>query len=248
MPAGDAAKPRHALFVIGILLALATAASAVAVLSSCGGEDTVTSLDGYWEVASSRDVPAYYLFRITWTEAGYTIEPASCNGIRWKTGTWAEGALQADGIGPAGERYVVRFERLEGADKTTLVVTPATGGAPVLRAELRRPGGHEGFVDQAFATELDEWRTSMVKEGVDAIEAGVKRWMADHGGKAPPAGAVWPYGALGDYVDPWPENPYTGKVMLPGETRGDYAYGIVGSGRAYWLKGYLPGGRTYIVP
>ena len=218
--------------------------------SACGTVDTaVTEFDGYWEVGSSNGIAPYRLFRITWTEAGYLVEPSSSQGVSWSLARKESDALVADATGPAGDEYVVRFRTDPENSTLSMTITGAQdGAAPIMEASLRRPEGIDSYIDQAFESELAEWRVETVSEGVRAIELGIQAWMADHDGQAPPRAAVWPYAELGRYVDVWPQNPYEDRVMLPGDGRGDYAYRRIDDGRGYWLKGHLPGGQSFVVP
>lgn len=227
-----------------ILAVLATLGAA------CGAADTaVTDMDGYWEVSNSDQVAPYWLLRFGWSEGGYLVEPSSYGGVHWSAARDEGDTLAADGTGPTGEKYVVRFEPGSEADTLTMTVTAAQeGAAPIMQASLRRPEGFDTYVEQAFRSELAEWKATTVKGGIHALQVAVQAWMADHEGMAPPLDEVWPYGALSKYVDVWPQNPCKGRVMLLGDGLGDYTYGRVGDGRGYWLKGHLPGKQTYIVP
>ncbi len=73
-------------------------------------------------------------------------------------------------------------------------------------------------------------------------------WAAEHGGLFPPVNEVTAAGEIGAYVDPWPDNPFTGAPMQPGSTPGDYTYEQLDAGQTYRLTGYLSDGATVVVP
>ena len=85
-----------------------------------------------------------------------------------------------------------------------------------------------------------------VRSGVLAIYDGVETWrLARDSDVYPPAGEVTP-ARLGRYVDPWPQNPYTGGPMLPTGARGDYTYVRAADGLSYELSGFGADGTPVI--
>ena len=61
-----------------------------------------------------------------------------------------------------------------------------------------------------------------VREGVRAIQDGVETWRTAHDSDVYPAQDEVAPGRLGQFVDPWPRNPFTGGPTLPTGARGDY--------------------------
>ena len=86
-----------------------------------------------------------------------------------------------------------------------------------------------------------------IEEGIRALELGIEAYRIDRGGY-PPVVAVRPSGALRVFVDGWPVNPLTNKLMRPGATPGDYIYTQGEAGQSYTLAGLLPDGTQFVVP
>ncbi|MBM3148071.1 MAG: hypothetical protein FJ000_09300, partial [Actinobacteria bacterium] len=65
-----------------------------------------------------------------------------------------------------------------------------------------------------------------VKEGVWAIQNAVVTYAADHDARFPDASQVAVDGAVATYLDPWPNNPWTGAPMANAAawSRGDFHY------------------------
>ena len=89
---------------------------------------------------------------------------------------------------------------------------------------------------------------AQVRAALTVIQVGVLTWTAESGGLFPPVAAVSADGEVGDYVDPWPTNPFTDAPMQPGSAPGDYAYEQLDAGRSYRLTGFLSDGATVVVP
>jgi hypothetical protein len=64
-------------------------------------------------------------------------------------------------------------------------------------------------------------------------------WVYPHPRSVSPAG-----GLPAAY---WPRDPWTGRRLTPGTTRGHYVYARAGDYRSYTLTGYLSGGRTFVL-
>lgn len=84
--------------------------------------------------------------------------------------------------------------------------------------------------------------------GIQRIQVGVITWATNNGNLYPVPAEVTETGAVAEYVDPWPSNPYTGQPMQPGTQSGDYTYEQLDGGGAYKLTGYVANGLTYTVP
>jgi len=93
----------------------------------------------------------------------------------------------------------------------------------------------------ARATTRDE----LMKTSLLALQCAVEKDGAAHMYVYPPPGVVAPTGGLDS--DFWPRDPWTGKLLTPGATRGRYVYARAEDCRSYHLTGYLSGGRTFTV-
>ncbi len=86
-----------------------------------------------------------------------------------------------------------------------------------------------------------------IEEGIRALELGIEAYRLERG-SYPPVAAVRPDGALRQYVDGWPVDPYTNTPMAPGLEPGAYIYTLGEAGRSYTLAGLLPDGGQFVVP
>ncbi len=85
-------------------------------------------------------------------------------------------------------------------------------------------------------------------DAITDIEAGIAAWAAANGGAYPMPADVRESGAVAQYVDPWPANPYApGQPMEPGTDPGDYTYERLDGGQSFRLAGFLDNG-AFIVP
>lgn len=73
-----------------------------------------------------------------------------------------------------------------------------------------------------FISQRDRAKDSAVKEGVHSIQVGVQTYAADHSDLYPATWDVASDGAVAEYVDPWPVNPFTKDPMA---NQGDYVEG-----------------------
>jgi hypothetical protein len=90
---------------------------------------------------------------------------------------------------------------------------------------------------------IDVAKDAAVKAQLMMIDTGIKAYVATN--SAPPADAS--QATLGDFVSPWPTNPFSKQPMKPGEGVGDYAY-TPGAGTAYALAVNLSDGTQYTAP
>jgi hypothetical protein len=88
-------------------------------------------------------------------------------------------------------------------------------------------------------------RDNLMKTSVLALQGAVDRLGAAQMYVYPPATTVAPNGGL--QIDFWPCDPWTGRRLTPGTTRGQYTYARTGDRRSYVLTGYLSRGRTFVV-
>jgi len=88
---------------------------------------------------------------------------------------------------------------------------------------------------------------SAVKEGIHSLQVAVQSYAVDHKDKYPPAGLVSEAG-MAPYVETWPTNPYTNAPMAPGQSPGDYNYGVSPKRTQFKLVGYGASGPIIVVP
>jgi hypothetical protein len=88
-------------------------------------------------------------------------------------------------------------------------------------------------------------RDTIMKTSVLALQGAIERSGAARTYVFPAAGVVTPRGGL--RIAFWPRDPWTGRRLTPGRTRGHYAYTPGSDRRSYRLVGYLSGGRTFVV-
>lgn len=112
-----------------------------------------------------------------------------------------------------------------------LVVPLLLMGGVVTAVDKLAPGAVEKLVPTGLPA-VD------VPVGVLEIQAGIEQWRVDHDSALyPPSAEVTPE-RLGEYVDPWPQNPYAGSPMLPTGAPGDFTYVRAANGLSYELTGY----------
>jgi len=113
------------------------------------------------------------------------------------------------------------------------------GRAQVLQTMFRGVTVYDGTQDmQAKETSL--------KEGIHAIQVGLRSWAVDHGSTYPTA-AMLTKAAFHRYVDRWPVNPWSDLSMQRTRSRGDFTYKRSANGRHMTLKGHLGNGMDYVV-
>jgi hypothetical protein len=76
------------------------------------------------------------------------------------------------------------------------------------------------------AAQIDLAKNVAAKTEILAVETGVRAYQAMNG--TLPADAS--QATLGQFVSPWPKNPWTGGPMQPGTGKGDYSYAQTNSG------------------
>lgn len=103
-----------------------------------------------------------------------------------------------------------------------------------------------GLQDQAVENtsgKIDVAKDAAVKAQLMMINTGIQAYAATS--SIAPAEAS--QATLGNFVDPWPVNPFSKQPMKPGKGVGDYVY-TSGSGAAYTLAVNLSDGSTYSAP
>jgi type II secretion system protein G len=97
-------------------------------------------------------------------------------------------------------------------------------------------------------------KDAAVKSGMHTIEIGIGSYAVDHGDVYPPVADV-AVGLLVDptgdeYVDDWPENPWTAAPMAQSGDEGDYTYERMGVplGSNFRITGHLSNGGSFVLP
>jgi len=107
-----------------------------------------------------------------------------------------------------------------------------------------------------FLNQRDKAKDSAVKEGIHSIQIGVQSWAVDQNDVYPdsvadsttaPGNGTDPQ-PLGDYVDNWPNNPWTNEEMFDDAAQGEYLYVSADPYDTFSLTGNLSGDKTFIVP
>lgn len=88
-------------------------------------------------------------------------------------------------------------------------------------------------------------RDDLMKTSLVALQAAIEKSGSARMWVYPHPNSVTPTGDLA--VDFWPRDPWTGKRLTPGTTRGHYVYERARDYRSYTLTGYLSSGRTFVV-
>lgn len=92
--------------------------------------------------------------------------------------------------------------------------------------------------------ETDPAKDLAVQAGVIAVSAGVGLYLGEHGALPPAATRD----VIGQYVDPWPVNPWTHKDMTQGAGKGEFTYTPVPGGTGYSIAGHLSNGTDVVKP
>jgi hypothetical protein len=120
------------------------------------------------------------------------------------------------------------------------------------------PGGNGSYVINGHLTTgtvtrvgpARDWaapKNELTIQGVTAIGHGIELYALDHAGFYPHPSEVGHWGIVGQLVDPWPKNPYTGAYMELGAGAGDFTYSTLPAGDGYTLLANLAGGATHDV-
>jgi hypothetical protein len=151
------------------------------------------------------------------------------------------------------DRLVVTIETANGSAVQRLARVSALAPGPAETAPAPGPTqtatptptatGSPGASPSPTASPDDE-----VRGAITRIQVGVLTWASEHAGLFPPAPEVSADGEIGQYVDPWPTNPFTSTPMQAGSAPGDYTYEQLEARQAYLLTGFLSDGATFVVP
>ena len=90
---------------------------------------------------------------------------------------------------------------------------------------------------------IDKAKDVAVKGEILMVKTGIAAYIATSGA-APPTATQ---GVLGDFVNPWPNNPWTKAPMAAGKQPGDIVY-APGAGTDYTLGVVLADGSVYNAP
>jgi hypothetical protein len=196
---------------------------------------------GYW--LNDQGHPAQRVWSIEEKDGEYTI-----GGLRLGGRVAGPATLEDDELvvtdSSTGSLWEARLRLQEDGER--IAVRLSRNGKPVRRLTLRRlPTPPTPDVDWSAFPSGFAART--IEEGIRALELGIEAYRIDRG-SYPPVVAVRPDGALRLFVDGWPVNPMTDKLMRPGATPGDYIYTQGEAGQSYILAGLLPDGQQFVVP
>jgi hypothetical protein len=196
---------------------------------------------GYWLTDAGRKTQR--VWRIEKEDGQYTIGGLRLGG-REAGPAKLQGAVLVSSDSSSGSRWVARLQLEQ--DGQRLVVRVSRNGTPVRQLTLRRlPAPSAPDIDWTATPSGLAGRT--IEEGIRALELGIEAYRLDKG-TYPPAAEVRPDGALRAYVDGWPVDPMTDKLMTPGMRPGDYTYTLRDAGGGYTLAGLLPDGSQFVVP
>ena len=137
--------------------------------------------------------------------------------------------------------------RIVGADQTTvsLPVQRVSALAPTTPSADPTPTEPTPEPDPTSAGQA---RRQQTIDSITSIQAGIAAWAAANGGTYPMPADVRESGAVAQYVDPWPPNPYVPEQpMEPGTDPGDYRYERLDGGQLFRLTGFLDNG-AFVVP
>jgi hypothetical protein len=101
-----------------------------------------------------------------------------------------------------------------------------------------------GSGDGKSLVKTDPAKDLAVEAGVVAVSAGVGLYLGEHG--TLPAAAT--RDVIGQYVDPWPTNPWSHKDMTQGAGKGDYTYTPAFGGTVFTIAGHLSDGTDVVRP
>jgi hypothetical protein len=217
-----------------------------AVLASCGGAPTSV---GYMKSDSSAAV------FLQWTRSGNTV-----SGLYQMAGPIG-GNLRTLGATLTGS--------ISGSSVTLNISSASLGRQSELKGTLNGGALHlDGVGDLKAATLADfdaavvalvpqasqedlsgqtgSAREASLKEGIHSIQVGIQSWAIDNNDTYPQSSEVTPdQSGVGQYVDKWPTNPYTGQPMTQGTTPGDFSYTLGANSTSYSLVGYGENGYVF---
>jgi prepilin-type N-terminal cleavage/methylation domain-containing protein len=89
-----------------------------------------------------------------------------------------------------------------------------------------------------FLNQRDKAKAAAVKEGVHSIQVGVQTVATDSNSDSYPAKATVNKAGLADYVDNWPNDPWTGNPMADTGVQGNYTYTLAADSSSFKLEGF----------
>jgi hypothetical protein len=134
-----------------------------------------------------------------------------------------------------------RVDALEAGPTPTPVPVPTATPSP-----SASPTGSASPTPSPTGTDTAQYDQQVV-DAIVQIQVGVLNWATDNG-SYPPVEEVTTDGGVGQFVAPWPTNPFTGQPMVAGDQSGDYTYEQLEGGQAYRIIGHLANGLTFTVP
>jgi type IV pilus assembly protein PilA len=101
-----------------------------------------------------------------------------------------------------------------------------------------------------YLNQRSKAKDASVKEGVHSLQIGIQTWATDNNDLYPALGQV-ATGAtnVGQYVDQWPNNPYSTSGMTVGSTLaspGDVKYVLGTASTSYSLSALLNNSKTFV--
>ena len=89
-----------------------------------------------------------------------------------------------------------------------------------------------------FLNQRDKAKAAGVKEGVHSIQVGVQTYATDQTADEYPAAGGVDAASMADYVDNWPNDPWTGDAMDDLGTQGNYTYTVSADLSQFGLEGF----------
>jgi hypothetical protein len=178
------------------------------------------------------------------TPPGWYPDPYDASGWRyWDGAQWTQQRSSAQTApSPAG------FSPWAKAAAVVVAVALVAGMAWWATSGSDRGGGQEPTTTTTGVADSDG--DAAVRAGVDAIAQACSSF-AGYYGYGPSVDDVLPGGAVSDFLDAWPTNPYTGGPMTQGGTAGDFTFNTAiempDGGYSGYVTGLLADGETYSV-
>ena len=142
--------------------------------------------------------------------------------------------------------------RLTGADGTALTMplrrVPSLTRASPTTSPTPTPTPTPTTTASPSPSPSQEALRQQMIAAIGSVQAGIEAWATANGGTYPMPADVREGGAVAQYVDPWPVDPWApAQFLAPGVKPGGYSYEQLEGGLSYTLKGFLDNG-SYVVP
>ncbi len=108
--------------------------------------------------------------------------------------------------------------------------------APLLVVLATTAAGCGTAAVETPTAQIDQARNAAAKAQLVTIETGIRAFQATNGQLPRDASQA----TLGQFISPWPTNPWTNGPLRPGTGKGDYAYALTSDG--FRLTVHLDGG------